>query len=338
MQIWDSVTGRFVDSVVVRSPLPDPLVPIVQWIFQRPGWVMVGGLVMGAHRGARRAGTALAAAPGDRHLARHPRAGSQAGHGRCGRRRAAADRRRRASRRTTTSCTTTTSAGGATSSSPAARCSSGLTPGPISWSTSWRVSTTSLSCHACHPFELKAQTKELFYWIMARPDKIPPTARCLATICEQCHVQGEAKKTWQRIASTAGHRTHLESDSLGAEGRGLPHVPRAHGAPVSAGRHDLCPEGLPPDRRSQDPAGPDGAGSPARRTPAQRGAALLQLLPPVHGRRAVRGSRLRLGAPAAGLAAVLLVPRDARSSSRRSTPPKSRTAAAAGCVTTLTPT
>ena len=70
-----------------------------------------------------------------------------------------------------------------------------------------------LSCHSCHPFNLKTQTKELFYWIVERPDKIPPHAKVPRTVCEQCHVQGEAKKTWQRIASTAGHRTHLESDS-----------------------------------------------------------------------------------------------------------------------------
>jgi hypothetical protein len=71
----------------------------------------------------------------------------------------------------------------------------------------------SLSCHACHPFDLKAQSKELYYWIMARPDRIPPHAKVPRQICEQCHVQGEAKETWQRVASTAGHRTHLESDS-----------------------------------------------------------------------------------------------------------------------------
>ena len=71
-----------------------------------------------------------------------------------------------------------------------------------------------LTCHACHPFEVVAQTKELYYWILARPDKIPPHAKVPRQICEQCHVQGEAKKTWQRVASTAGHRTHLESDSL----------------------------------------------------------------------------------------------------------------------------
>jgi len=48
VQVWDSVTGRLIDSVVVRSPLPDPLVPVVQWIFQKPGWLMISVLVLGA--------------------------------------------------------------------------------------------------------------------------------------------------------------------------------------------------------------------------------------------------------------------------------------------------
>ena len=46
--LQDSLSGRFVDSVVVRSPLADPLVPIVQWIFQRPSWVMISGIVVAA--------------------------------------------------------------------------------------------------------------------------------------------------------------------------------------------------------------------------------------------------------------------------------------------------
>src|SRR5678816_4124191 len=47
VRAWDSVTQRFVDSVAIRSPLPDPLIPLVQWMFQKPGWVMVGGIVLG---------------------------------------------------------------------------------------------------------------------------------------------------------------------------------------------------------------------------------------------------------------------------------------------------
>ena len=44
----DTLTGHFIDSVVVKSPLPDPMVPIVQWIFQKPGWLMGSGIVLAA--------------------------------------------------------------------------------------------------------------------------------------------------------------------------------------------------------------------------------------------------------------------------------------------------
>jgi hypothetical protein len=44
----DTLTGQFIDSVVVKPALPDPLVPIVQWIFQRPSWVMISGIVVAA--------------------------------------------------------------------------------------------------------------------------------------------------------------------------------------------------------------------------------------------------------------------------------------------------
>jgi hypothetical protein len=48
VQVWDSVAGRLVDSVVVRSPLPGPILPVVQrlavllFLWQR---VIVGWLV-----------------------------------------------------------------------------------------------------------------------------------------------------------------------------------------------------------------------------------------------------------------------------------------------------
>ena len=50
-QTQDTLTGHFIDSVVVKPVLPDPLVPIVQWIFQKPGWVMVSGIVIAAIAG-----------------------------------------------------------------------------------------------------------------------------------------------------------------------------------------------------------------------------------------------------------------------------------------------
>ena len=44
-------------------------------------------------------------------------------------------------------------------------------------------------------------------------------AKVPRNVCERCHVTGDAKKTWQAIAATAGHRTHLESDSSSLKGK-----------------------------------------------------------------------------------------------------------------------
>ena len=70
----------------------------------------------------------------------------------------------------------------------------------------------SLTCHDCHQQSIFASTRQLYLWVLERPEEIPPHAPVPNEICENCHVtdQGEA---WQRVASTAGHRTHLESDS-----------------------------------------------------------------------------------------------------------------------------
>ena len=70
-----------------------------------------------------------------------------------------------------------------------------------------------LTCHGCHPFELKAQTKELFYWIMERPGEDSAPRQGAAPHLRECHVRARPRRPGQRVASTAGHRTHLESDS-----------------------------------------------------------------------------------------------------------------------------
>jgi hypothetical protein len=211
-QSQDTLTGQALDSVVVRSPLPDPMVPIVQWIFQRPGWVMVGGIVLGA-------GVALAAL-------------------------LLAWRRRQAIR----TWLATRERGAKLAMIGAvgmvlllivgtgfkaydymmhdndfcAGCHifvpSGqafVRPDTGTYLLVHRIEGKhdSLSCHACHPFEIKAQTKELVAWMLARPDQIPLHGKVPREICEDCHVTGPAKDTWKRVTTTAGHRTHLESDS-----------------------------------------------------------------------------------------------------------------------------
>ncbi|MEO8226122.1 MAG: hypothetical protein ABI637_01770 [Gemmatimonadota bacterium] len=78
----------------------------------------------------------------------------------------------------------------------------------------------SLSCHNCHTLHPLKEAVKMVYWMSGVRDKqIPPHARVPRDVCERCHVTGDAKKTWQAIAATAGHRTHLESDSSALKGK-----------------------------------------------------------------------------------------------------------------------
>jgi hypothetical protein len=71
----------------------------------------------------------------------------------------------------------------------------------------------SLECHDCHEPDMIAQAKELVLWMTERPEKVPPHGEITNRVCEKCHQQGEAKESWQKIAETAGHKVHFESDS-----------------------------------------------------------------------------------------------------------------------------
>lgn len=70
----------------------------------------------------------------------------------------------------------------------------------------------SLSCHDCHDQSLFASMRQLYLWVAERPSEIGPHAKVASGVCKRCHVTGQPE-VWRRIISTAGHRTHLESDS-----------------------------------------------------------------------------------------------------------------------------
>jgi hypothetical protein len=77
-----------------------------------------------------------------------------------------------------------------------------------------------ISCHTCHPLKPMKEAVKLFFWMSGvRGKEIPEHARVPRKTCENCHVRGAAKETWQAIAATAGHRTHLESDSSALKGK-----------------------------------------------------------------------------------------------------------------------
>ena len=69
-----------------------------------------------------------------------------------------------------------------------------------------------LSCHDCHQQPLSASARQLYLWVAERPSEIGEHAKVPNRVCETCHVTGDTA-TWQRVAATAGHRVHLESDS-----------------------------------------------------------------------------------------------------------------------------
>ena len=69
-----------------------------------------------------------------------------------------------------------------------------------------------LSCHDCHQQSIYASAHQLYLWVSERPEEIEKHADVPNAVCERCHVTQDTAG-WQRVASTAGHRVHLESDS-----------------------------------------------------------------------------------------------------------------------------
>ena len=188
-----------VDSAVVVSPLPGGAASVFRWIFNRPQWLQIAGLVLAfivavalaivVWRHRRRILDWIVARP----------------HG--------------------------WKIGAATVLAVVAL--SGIGGGAWTWNymqhdndfcVSCHVMTPAFSrfqtsehkkleCHDCHRQSIFASAQELYFWIAERPEKIPPHAKVPTRICSECHVQEDPDSTWQRIVATAGHRVHLESDS-----------------------------------------------------------------------------------------------------------------------------
>lgn len=70
-----------------------------------------------------------------------------------------------------------------------------------------------LQCHNCHQQSIFASTKELYFWVMDRPEKIEAHAKVPNRICAECHITQKRDSVWQFISQTAGHQAHMKSDS-----------------------------------------------------------------------------------------------------------------------------
>ncbi|HEU4699761.1 MAG TPA: cytochrome c3 family protein [Gemmatimonadales bacterium] len=207
------------DSTVRAHTLPDPVIATVQWIFQRPPWVMWGGAILAAsvaalvcwwiwtHRAAlrhwfatRSAGVTAALAAGVVALVA---LAAILGH--------RTYQFVEHDNRMCTGCHVFVGSGEAW-----------VLPDTGYYSLVPRLEGKhdTLSCHACHALHPVKEAVKMVYWMSGRRDTtIPPHAKVPRDVCARCHIQGEAKETWQAIAATAGHRTHLESDSSALKGK-----------------------------------------------------------------------------------------------------------------------
>jgi hypothetical protein len=203
-----------IDSTVHSPHIPDPVIAVVQWIFQRPPWLMWGGAILAA----------IVAALLARLLWRHRRTvahwlqarsiGFQAslvslaalvlllvaafGY--------RTNQFVQHDNRFCSGCHIFVGSGEAW-----------VLPDTGYYSLVHRIEGKhdTLSCHACHALKVGKEAVKLVFWMSGRREKeIPPHAKVPRDVCERCHVRGDARENWQAIASTAGHRTHLESDSL----------------------------------------------------------------------------------------------------------------------------
>jgi nitrate/TMAO reductase-like tetraheme cytochrome c subunit len=69
-----------------------------------------------------------------------------------------------------------------------------------------------LKCHDCHQQSIIASSRELMLWVANKPEEIPTHSPVPNARCESCH-NTQQDEMWTRVAETAGHRTHMESDS-----------------------------------------------------------------------------------------------------------------------------
>ena len=70
-----------------------------------------------------------------------------------------------------------------------------------------------LNCHDCHQQPLRTSMRQLVIWVAERPEEIKAHAPVPNERCDECHATGQ-DSTWQHVATTAGHRVHIESDSV----------------------------------------------------------------------------------------------------------------------------
>ncbi len=70
-----------------------------------------------------------------------------------------------------------------------------------------------LGCKACHQPTIVERSAMGLSQVVDRPIEIEVHADVPNERCAECHIEGDPE-TWESIRNSAGHLTHLDSDSL----------------------------------------------------------------------------------------------------------------------------
>jgi len=211
--------GGVLDSTVDRTLLPDTITPIVQWIFQKPPWLMWSGAILAA----------LLALGALWWLRGHIKAV------------ASYIRSRSGAVKAVLGAAVLLAIFGVVAGSlktydfmmndkrmcngchvfvPSGQVIERPDSGDYTLVNMLEGKHDTLNCHACHAFNARKEAVKMVLWMSGvRDSTIPKHGTVPRDVCETCHKQGEAKETWQAIAQTAGHRTHFESDSSALKGK-----------------------------------------------------------------------------------------------------------------------
>ena len=74
-----------------------------------------------------------------------------------------------------------------------------------------------LGCKACHRPNIIERSQMGLAQVIENPDSIRVHAHVPNEVCAECHMEGDPEE-WLRVANTAGHRIHFESEDPALEG------------------------------------------------------------------------------------------------------------------------
>jgi hypothetical protein len=70
---------------------------------------------------------------------------------------------------------------------------------------------TELNCKDCHAQPKTESMRQLYLWVLDRPEEVGPHSPVPNARCSSCHIDEDSDR-WPQIAASLGHKVHFESD------------------------------------------------------------------------------------------------------------------------------